>query len=91
LKLAIIKGHVIATVKHPSFEKQRLLIAQPVGADDAPDGAPQVVIDSLGAGIHQKVLISSDGLESREIVGDPLSPARWNVMGIIDPERSLAL
>jgi len=67
------------------------LIAQPTTANDAPDGPPQIVIDPLGAAIGQKVLISSDGSESRKVVGDELSPARWLVVGIIDPERTLAL
>jgi ethanolamine utilization protein EutN len=91
MRLAIIRGHITATVKHASLDRQRLLLAQPVQPDGTPDGPPQVVIDPLGASIHQRVMISSDGSESREIVGDRLSPARWNVLGIIDPERSLAL
>jgi len=64
-----------------------LLIAQP----ESPDIAPQIVLDPLGAAIGQKVLISSDGSEARKIVGDERSPARWTVLGIIDPERDLAL
>lgn len=91
MRVAQIKGHVVSTIKHPSLANMRLLIAQPLGPDDQPDGPPQVVIDPLGAALHQRVLITSDGAEAREIVGDPLSPARWNILGIIDPERSLAL
>lgn len=53
--------------------------------------APQLVIDCLGAALGQQVIISSDGSEARKIVGDEHSPARWTVLGIIDPERSLAL
>ncbi len=87
MRTATIHGQIISTVKHPSLEGWRLLIAVP----ESPDVPPQIVIDNLGAGINQKVLISSDGKESRKMVGDELSPARWNVMGIIDPERSLAL
>ncbi len=87
MRLATIHGHVTATVKHPSFEGWRLLIAVP----ESGDVAPQIVIDSLGAAIGQKVMISSDGSEARKIVGDERSPARWNVLGIIDPERNLAL
>ena len=87
MRLATIKGHVTSTVKHKSLEGWRLLIAIP----ESPDLAPQIVIDSLGAGIGQKVMISSDGSEARKMVGDQRSPARWTVMGIIDPERSLAL
>ena len=87
MRLATIKGHVTSTMKHKSLEGWRLLIAIP----ESPDLAPQIVLDALGAGIGQKVLISSDGSEARKIVGDPRSPARWTVLGIIDPERSLAL
>jgi ethanolamine utilization protein EutN len=88
MRLAIIKGHVTSTVKHPSFDGWRLLIAQPVDSRGAEDGPPQVVIDNLGAAIGQKVMISSDGAESRRMVGDEKSPARWNVLGIIDPHRT---
>lgn len=87
MRLATIKGHVTATMKHKSLIGWRLLIAIP----DSPDLAPQIVLDSLGAGIGQKVMISSDGGEARKMVGDERSPARWTVLGIIDPERTLAL
>ncbi len=87
MRIATIKGHITATVKHRSLDGWRLLIAVP----ESPDLAPQIVLDALGAGIGQKVMISSDGSEARKMVGDKHSPARWTVMGIIDPERSLAL
>lgn len=87
MKLARIRGHVTATVKHSSLNGHRLLIAQPVTETDAPDGAPQIVIDGMGAAIHQLVMLTSDGGLAREIVIDPQSPARWSVMAIIDPER----
>jgi ethanolamine utilization protein EutN len=91
MKVAVIKGHVTSTVKHRSFEGQRLLIAQPISGENTPDGPPQIVLDALGTGIGQRVLISSDGSEARKLVGDERSPARWTILGIIDPERSLAL
>ena len=87
MRIATIRGYATSTVKHPSLEGRTLLIAEA----DSPDLAPQILIDNLGAGIGQKVMISSDGSEARKIVGDDLSPARWSVLGIIDPERSLAL
>ena len=87
MRIATIKGHITSTVKHKSLEGWRLLIAVP----ESPDLAPQIVLDSLGAGIGQKVMISSDGSEARKMVGNSLSPARWSVMGIINPERALAL
>jgi ethanolamine utilization protein EutN len=87
MRLATIHGYVTSTVKHRSMEGWRLLIAVP----ESPDLAPQIVLDPLGAAIGQRVMISSDGSEARKIVQDERSPARWTVMGIIDPERDLAL
>lgn len=87
MKTAIIHGYATSTVKHPSFEGWRLLIAVP----ESPDTAPQIVLDNLGAALGQRVLITSDGSEARAMVKNPKSPARWTVCGIIDPERSLAL
>lgn len=91
MKLAEIKGYVTSTVKHCSLDGWRLLIAQPVDNHGVADGAPQVVIDCLGAGLHQRVMITSDGSEARKLVGDDKSPARWSVLGIVDPERDLRL
>jgi len=91
MRTAQIKGYVTSTVKHKSLEGSRLLLAQPINHEGLPDGAPQIVLDNLGAAMHQKVIISSDGSEARKMVNDSLSPARWAVAGIIDPERHLAL
>jgi ethanolamine utilization protein EutN len=43
------------------------------------------VIDSLGAGRGEKVMITSDGIGTRDILGNPASPVRWSVLGICDP------
>lgn len=82
--LARVEGSVVATRKHPSLQGWRLVICQPIGASGAPEGAPQVAIDSHGAGMHQQVVISSDGLAARQAVGDDRSPVRWMVIGIVD-------
>ena len=82
--LARVEGNVTATRKHPSFEGWRLVICQPInGAGDA-EGAPQIAIDAHGAGMHQRVVISSDGSAARQAVKDPASPARWMIVGIVD-------
>jgi ethanolamine utilization protein EutN len=91
MRLAQIRGYVTSTIKHASLEGWRLLIAQPITLAGAEDGPPQVVIDCLGAGVRQRVLITSDGAQARAMVGDERSPARWSVIGIVDPEKDLAV
>jgi microcompartment protein CcmK/EutM len=85
--LARVEGNVVATRKHPSYEGWRLVICQPINQAGQPEGAPQLAIDAHGAGMHQRVVISSDGGAARAAVGDPSSPVRWLVLGIVDEKE----
>ena len=82
--LARVEGNLTATRKHPSLEGWRLIICQPISLAGEPEGAPQVAIDAHGAAMHQRVIISSDGLAARRAVGSEKSPARWMIVGIVD-------
>ena len=82
--LARVEGNVVATRKHPSLEGWRLVICQPISATGSAEGVPQVAIDAHGAGMHQRVVISSDGLAARKAVGTDKSPVRWMIVGIVD-------
>jgi ethanolamine utilization protein EutN len=84
MQLARVEGNIVATRKHPSLEAWRLVICQPIGVDSKAEGTPIVAIDSHGAGMHQQVILSSDGLAARRAVGVDKSPARWLVVGIVD-------
>ena len=61
-----------------------MVICQPIGMDGEAEGTPQVAIDSHGAGLHQQVVVSSDGAAARRAVGVERSPVRWLVIGVVD-------
>jgi ethanolamine utilization protein EutN len=82
--LARVEGNLTATRKHPSFEGWRLIICQPIDNAGEPEGVPQVAIDAHGAAMHQRVIISSDGMAARKAVKDEKSPVRWMIVGIVD-------
>ena len=82
--LARVEGNVVATRKHPSLQGWRLVICQPLDARDQAEGTPVVAIDAHGAGMHQRVVVSSDGAAARLAVGDPKSPVRLMIIGIVD-------
>lgn len=86
--LARVEGNLVATRKHPSFEGWRLVICQPINQVGKPEGVPQIAIDAHGAGLHQRVIISSDGSAARKAVGNEKSPARWMVIGVVDEEEA---
>ena len=74
----------MATRKHESLNGWRLIICQPLNAVGDDEGTPIVAIDPYGAGMHQKVIVSSDGIASRNAVGDQKSPVRMMISGIVD-------
>jgi len=84
MQLAKVIGRATSTVKHPTMQGWRLLLAQPLLRDGKPDGAPQLVLDHLGAGRGDTVIVSSDGKSARDLVGSDQTPLRWTIMGIVD-------
>lgn len=85
MTVCLIVGHAIATIAHPSLRGCKLALCQRLDADGRPDGSvPVLAIDSHGAGLHQRVLMTTDGKAAQELVGDPLSPIRNSILGLVD-------
>lgn len=78
-------GTTVSTVKHHSMNGCKLLIVQPTMTDGkTPDGHPLVVIDTIGAGTGERVVLTSDGEGTRQMVNADATPVRWSVLGIED-------
>jgi ethanolamine utilization protein EutN len=84
MQLGTVVGHATATVKHPSLSGWRLLVVQPLDNRGGADGEPLLVIDDLGAGRGDRVIITSDGAAVRDMVGSNKTPIRWAVLGLAD-------
>lgn len=84
MQLGRIVGHAVATIKHPTMNGWKLLVAQPLGVDEKPDGEPVLVIDNLGAGLDDRVILCNDGAAAQKMVGSKNTPIRWLVLGICD-------
>ena len=70
--LGRVMGSATATVKHPSMEGWKLLLVMALQADGRTvEGDPILVVDSLGAGKGEMVMITSDGIGARELAGQP--------------------
>ncbi len=62
-----------------------MLLCQREDHKGRPEGEPPIVaIDLFGAGMHQRVFVSTDGIGARGIVHDEHSPVRNYVQGVID-------
>lgn len=85
MQVGLVVGRTTSTVKHASLRGWKLLVVQFYGADgSAPDGEPVIAVDTLGAGEGQRVMLSSDGKETRALLNSETTPVRWSVIGIQD-------
>jgi ethanolamine utilization protein EutN len=84
MQIARVVGNVIATQKHRKFEGAKLLLVQPVTLDDQPKGPALLAVDSVGAGVHEKVLVVIEGRAANEAIGAKGAPVDAAIIGIID-------
>ena len=84
MQIARVIGTVVSTQKHPKFEGAKLLLVQPISLDDTPRGTPLLAVDSVGAGVYEKVLIVLEGRAAGEALGRMGAPVDAAVIGIID-------
>jgi microcompartment protein CcmK/EutM len=82
---ARIDGSIVASTSHPSMAGRRTVICQPLDAEGRDEGTPVLALDPFGAGLHQHVILSTDGSATRQLVGDPHTPLRNLIIGIVDP------
>lgn len=61
-----------------------MLLCQAIEPNGSLIGAPMVAIDLFGAGLHSKVIVSTDGVGARHLVHDTKSPVRNFIQGVID-------
>lgn len=50
MKLAVVTGYVVCTVRHEGLAHDKLLMVEMLNARGEPDGQCAVAIDSIGAG-----------------------------------------
>lgn len=82
--IARVVGTVVATQKHDTFESAKLLLVQPLGLDEAPRGATLLAIDSVGAGVGEKVLVVLEGRAAGEALRRKVAPVDAAIVGIVD-------
>lgn len=83
MQLGRVLGTATTTIKHETFQGERLLVVQIEGPGGKPDGEPVLAFDRLGARRGDTVLLTTDGKILQEQVGRT-TPGRWTVMGLPD-------
>ena len=82
MKLAVVIGQVVSTVKHGGFERDRLLVVDLIGSDGKQQGDIHIATDAIGAGNGEWVLVVQ-GSSARKTIDNEV-PIDMSVIGIVD-------
>ncbi len=83
--LAKVVGSVVSTVKHECYNQQKILLVRPITPDGTLKGGTMVVVDTVGAGKGDVVLVASEGRAATEILKfKRRMPLRSVILGIVD-------
>ena len=84
MQIGRVIGTVVSTQKHRKLEGAKLLLVQPLALDGQPRGAAVLTIDSVGAGIGERVLIVIEGKAAGAALRRKAAPVDAAIIGIID-------
>jgi ethanolamine utilization protein EutN len=84
MQIGRVVGTLVATHKNAKLTGAKLLLVQPLTLDDEPRGTPLLTIDSVGAGVGEKVLVVIEGRSAGEALGQTNAAVDAAIVGIVD-------
>lgn len=79
-----VVGTVVSTQKNRKLEGAKLLLVQPLTLDGVERGVALIAIDSVGAGVGERVLVVIEGKAAGDALGRQAAPVDAAVIGIVD-------
>jgi len=84
MQICRVVGTVVSTQKNKKLEGAKLMLVQPLTLEDTPRGTALLAIDSVGAGIGEKVLVVIEGKAAGAALGKKAAAVDAAIIGIID-------
>jgi ethanolamine utilization protein EutN len=84
VQIARVVGTVVSTQKNRKLEGAKLLLVQPLTLQDQPRGVALLAIDSVGAGVGEKVLVVIEGKAAGDALGRKAAAVDAAIIGIVD-------
>ncbi len=78
-------GNLVSTQKHAAYHNRKLLVVKPINLQGKEEKETIIAVDTVDAGIGDKVLVMSEGNSTTEELGfKKRQPLRSIVIAIID-------
>jgi ethanolamine utilization protein EutN len=79
-----VAGTVVATIKDEAFRGRKLLLVDRLGLDNLPSGEYDICVDTVQAGVGDRVLVLDEGNGARQVLRLAEAPIRAVIVGIVD-------
>ncbi len=84
MQVGTVVGTVVSTQKHAKLLGAKLLLVQPETPDGTAKGTVVLAIDSVGAGVGERVLLVIEGKAAGDALGRKGAPVDAAIIGIVD-------
>ena len=84
MQIGKVIGTLVATKKHHKMEGAKLLLVQPLTLEGKPKGVAVLAIDSVGAGVGERVLLVQEGKAAGDALRRKAAPVDAAIIGIVD-------
>jgi ethanolamine utilization protein EutN len=84
MQIGRVVGTVVATQKNRKLEGAKLLLVQPLTLEGEPRGTTLLTVDSVGAGVGEKVLVVIEGRAAGDALGRKAAAVDAAIIGIVD-------
>jgi len=84
VQICRVVGTVVSTQKNRKLEGAKLLLVQPLTLEGQPRGVALIAIDSVGAGVGERVLVVIEGKAAGDALRRKAAAVDAAVIGIVD-------
>ncbi len=79
-----VAGTIHSTINHAFYDARRLLLVEREDASGQPTGAYLIAVDTVDAGVGERVLVLDEGTGARQVLQSIDGPVRSVIVGIVD-------
>ncbi len=84
MQICKVIGNITSTVKNDHFVGKKIMIVQPLDLDGNAEGKDYLALDTVDAGIEDRVLVMKEGGSAQIVLQDKEIPVQALILGIVD-------
>jgi ethanolamine utilization protein EutN len=82
--LGRVIGNITSTINHSFYDAKKLMVVERTAPDGTPLADYLIAVDTVGAGVGQRVLVLDEGSGARQVFSSKDAPVRSVIVGIVD-------